>query len=232
MNVLALIPARGGSKGVPRKNIKLLQGKPLIQYSIDACKGSKYISEIMVSTDDQEIAEVSKSLGASVPELRPAHLASDTSPTIDTVVYTLEYYQSKGNHFDAVILIQPTSPLRTSDDIDKAIEIFQSEGNDALISVIPVPHEYNPHWVFVRNDKGQPMIATGEKEIITRRQNLPPAYIRNGAIYITKSEVIINQKSLYGQSLSMYEMGDDLHVNIDTLEDWMNAEKIMEELNG
>jgi CMP-N,N'-diacetyllegionaminic acid synthase len=213
---------------VPRKNIKLLVGKPLIQYTIDAALESEFITDVMVSTEDLEIAEISKQLGAKIPQLRPMELAADTSPTIDTMVYTVEYYKSLGIYFDTVVLLQPTSPFRTFKDIDAALKIFIKEDTDSLISVIKVPHEYNPYWVFKESQENILNLAITQENIISRRQDLPNCFIRNGAIYITKVDCILEQKSIYGQSIAYYDMSNNQpHVNIDTIEDWDKAEQIM-----
>lgn len=227
MRVLGLIPARGGSKGVPRKNIRLLHGKPLIQYTIDPALETGLFDEILVSTDDEEIAEVARSLGA-VSQIRPAHLATDASPTIDTVVHVLETYEKAGKGFDVVCLLQPTNPLRSKESLRKSLEKFQEDKADSLISVRQVPHEYNPHWAFeTQNNSPFLSIVTGEKNIIPRRQELPTAYHRDGAIYLVKSQVVLQEKSLYGQKISFIDMSGEAHVNIDTLEDWEKAEKYL-----
>lgn len=223
MKILGLIPARGGSKGIPGKNIKLLGGKPLIQYSIEAGLQSKRIDRLIISTDSSEIAKVAQACGGQVPFMRPNNLAADKSPTLGVIIHALEFFIKNGEEFDAVCLLQPTSPFREPQDIENAIDTFIKKGTDSLISVIPVPHEYNPHWVFEPTENGSLKIATGEKDIITRRQELPPAYIRNGSIYLTKTQVILNKKSLYGDSISYYEMGTEKHVNLDTLKDWEQA---------
>jgi len=228
MRILAIIPARGGSKGVPRKNIKLLGGRPLIQYSIDVALLSACFDKIMVSTDDAEIAKISKQLGAEVPELRPPHLANDNSATIDTVIYTLNYYKERGESFDAVCLLQPTCPFRDKIDLESAIHIFSLSEADSLVSVSPIPHQYNPHWAFFENeDKQYLRIATGEKNIIPRRQSLPEAYYRNGSIYLTRVEVIIEKESLYGDKMSYWKMDHSNIVNIDTMTDWIRAENMV-----
>jgi CMP-N-acetylneuraminic acid synthetase len=226
MKILGLIPARGGSKGVPGKNIKSLQGKPLIAYTITPALETGLFQKVLVSTDDEGIAKVARSLGAEV-QIRPAHLATDTSPTIDTVVHILESYQKAGESFDAVCLLQPTNPLRTADILKKSLEKFLNSKADSLVSVRQVPHEYNPHWTFEASKEGTLSIATGEKDIISRRQELPIAYHRDGAIYLVKSEVVLHQKSLYGESISFIDMSDEPHVNIDTLSDWEEAEQML-----
>lgn len=146
---LAIIPARGGSKGIPYKNIMNINGKPLIAYSIEAAKQSKYIDYILVSTDDDKIKEVSLQYGASVPFLRPEEISNDTAKSIDVVIHGINYLKESGEEFDYVVLLQPTSPLRTSQDIDEAIEILIKNEKESLVSVCEV--EENP--VLMRDRK-------------------------------------------------------------------------------
>jgi N-acylneuraminate cytidylyltransferase len=226
MRFLAVIPARGGSKGVPKKNIKLLGKKPLIEYTINDAKNSKLLTEILVSTDDQEIAIEAEIVGCKPPFVRPAELAKDTSTSLEVVQHALSFFESQNIFFDAVCLLQPTSPFRPKGFIDKAIEKFIASKSDSLVSVLPIPHEFNPHWAFEENENGLLQIATGEKNIITRRQELPKAFYRDGAVYITKTEVIKNG-SLYGESMAYIENNPQFHVNIDTTEDWEKAEKLL-----
>jgi CMP-N,N'-diacetyllegionaminic acid synthase len=229
VKILALIPARGGSRGIKKKNIKSLDGKPLIAYAIEAAKASSFISDVIVSTENVEIAEISKSYGASVPFIRPDLLASDASPTIDTMVHLVKWLKTNGKHYDAICLLQPTSPFRSKEDIDRAIEAFISKGADCLVSVVQVPSHYNPHWTFkVDEEEDTLYLTTGEKSIIPRRQELPKAYVRNGAIYITKTNVLLNQKSIYGKSIAYHEMDEKRSINIDTMEDWHKAEAYLE----
>lgn len=230
MKVLGLIPARGGSKGVPNKNIKLLAGKPLLQYTIDVAKKSKLLSYLLVSSDSSDIINLAKSLSVHVPFKRPAHLAEDTTPTLPVIVHALEYLQKQGIEFDAVCLLQPTSPLRTAEFIDNAIRKLIETGADALVSVKKVPHEYNPHWVFKEKETGCLELFTGEKKMISRRQDLPITYHRDGSLYITKTGVILNQKSLYGEKLAYIESPYDVNINIDTKADWLQAEKYFNSL--
>lgn len=225
LKILGLIPARGGSKGVPGKNKKLLAGKPLIRYSIEAALNSSLLANVVVTTDDEEIATISRDAGAQVPFLRPAELALDKTPTLPAIIHALDYYKDQGNVYDAVCLLQPTTPLRGKADIDQAIDTFLTRKTDSLLSVREVPHQFNPHWVLM-DDNGLLHWSTGEEQPISRRQDLPPAYYRDGSIYITRSEVLYNG-SLYGSSIS-YIVSSGLHVNIDTQEDWDSAEKLIE----
>ena len=225
MKILGIIPARAGSKGVVGKNLKLLNGIPLLGYSIAEGLASKHISKVMVSTEDEKTAEISKELGAEVPHLRPEKLASDISPTIDTIVHVIEYYEGIGEKYDAICLLQPTVPFRKSTDIDKAIEKFEQTNADCLFSAHHVPDKYNPHWAFLPSaDENTLNIATGENNIISRRQDLPKAYYRDGSIYITKTSVILEKKSLYGDKISYIVNEGEAEINIDTPEDWLKAE--------
>ena len=230
MKVLGIIPARGGSKGVPRKNIKLLGNKPLLQYTSDVALASDLIDTLVLSSDDDEIITVAKSLGIEVPFKRPSDLALDTTPTLPVIINVLEYYKSIGQNFDAVCLLQVTSPFRTVEFLNNAIKTFIKKETDSLVSVQQVPHEYNPHWVFEDNGKGVLKIATGEQEIISRRQELPKAYHRDGSIYITKTSVLLEQKSLYGKSISFIESPKEWYVNIDTMDDWEKAEMLLKSI--
>lgn len=228
MKILAIIPVRGGSKGVPGKNIKLLDGKPLLAYTSEIALQSKQLTEVIVSTEDEPIGEVAKSLGVQVPFMRPMALAQDDTPTIDVLIHALEWYENQTIFFDAVCLLQVTSPIRTLEFLDKAIEKFMASDCDSLVSVQKVPHEYNPHWTFEVNAEGNLKIATGEAEIIPRRQELPTAYHRDGSIYITKTDVLLKEHSLYGKSTAFIESEPDFYVNIDTMEDWEKAEEMIQ----
>ncbi|MBS1534281.1 MAG: acylneuraminate cytidylyltransferase family protein [Bacteroidetes bacterium] len=229
MKILGLIPARGGSKGVPRKNIKLLGNKPLIKYTIDSAKESTLLSHIVVSTDDEEIALAAEVEGCKPPFLRPNKLAQDASTSLEVVAHALAFFEAQDVFFDAVCLLQPTSPFRERGAIDQAIEKYIATQADSLVSVLPIPHEYNPHWAFEEKGDGLLKIATGEKIIIPRRQELPKAYHRDGSIYIT-STAVIKSGSLYGNSIAFLESNPQYHVNIDTIDDWQMAEKILTQI--
>ena len=226
MNILTIIPARSGSKGLPDKNSKILGNKPLIVYTIEQALKSSLLGKIIVSTDDYSIVEIAKKMGVSLPFLRPKVLSSDTASSISVVQHAVDFMEKQGEYFDAVCLLQPTSPFRENGFIDKAILTFTQKKSDALVSVLQVPQQFNPHWVFESNQNDQLYIATGDKEIIKRRQDLPKAFFRDGSIYLTKIEVV-KKGSFFGESLCYIENNPDLYVNIDTLEDWNRAEKIL-----
>jgi CMP-N-acetylneuraminic acid synthetase len=230
MRILGIIPARGGSKGVPRKNIKLLGGKPLIEYTSEIALKSKLLTKVVLSSDDDEIIEVAKSIGIEVPFKRPSNLAGDSTPTLPVIQHALDFFKSNGEEFDAVCLLQTTSPFRTVKFLDQALEKFITSNTDSLISVQEVPHEYNPHWTFKTNKEGNLEIATGEKEIISRRQDLPNSYHRDGSIYITDTNIIEKENSLFGSIISYIVSPKETYVNIDTLDDWAKAEFIADKI--
>lgn len=226
MKILGIIPARGGSKGIPQKNIRRLASKPLIQYTSEVALQSALLDRVILSSENLEIIEIAKHIGVEVPFTRPEMLARDETPTIDVIRHALDFYEEKGVQYDAICLLQVTTPFRTVAFLDHAIQTFIAAGTDSLVSVLRVPHEYNPHWVFEIGANGTLKIATGDARIIPRRQELPDAYHRDGSIYLTKSEVIRNQNSLYGSSIAYVESDKAFHVNIDTMGDWDNAERL------
>ena len=230
MRILAIIPARVGSKGVPKKNIKLLGGKPLIEYTSRVALKSNLLTKVIVSSDDDEIIKVSESLGLEAPFKRPNNLAEDKSPTLPVILHALDFYKSKGEFFDAVCLLQVTSPFRTVEFLDKAIQKFIVSKSDSLISVQEIPHEYNPHWSFELIENENLKIATGETKIIPRRQDLPKAFHRDGSIYITKTSILKEQNSLFGNKIAHIVSPKEFYVNIDTMDDWQKAEKLVKHL--
>lgn len=229
MRVLGLIPARGGSKGVARKNARILCGKPLVQWTIEAALDTSTLTRIIVSTEDEEIAAIARSCGAGVPFMRPAELACDDTPTFPVVQHALRTLLKLGEEFDAVCLLQPTSPFRKAFDIDRCVELLAASGADSVVSVRRVPSEYNPYWVFFRMPEGTLELSMGGTEPIPRRQLLPPAFHRDGTIYVTRQDTILSENNLYGRRMLGYEMTRVNDVNIDTLADWDLAERMMQE---
>jgi CMP-N-acetylneuraminic acid synthetase len=225
MRILGLIPARGGSKGVHRKNLQPIAGKPLITYSIISALRSQGIDTLIVSTDDQEIAEIARSEGAEVPFIRPEELAMDTSPTVLTVLHAIKYLEEQQQFYDGVCLLQPTVPFRSHLDIDQAINRWKSSDADSLVSIRPVPHPFHPDWVFYKDEENQIYLANGQQEIIPRRQELTPAYYRDGAIYLTRTQIILKNHSLYGKRIMGYQMEKSPDINIDTWEDFERAKE-------
>lgn len=218
--ILALIPARGGSKGIKNKNITNLAGKPLISYSIEAALNSSYIDRTVVTTDSEAIAKVSLSYGADVPFLRPLELARDTSKTIDAVLHAIDMLKAQGEEFDVLVLLQPTQPLRSTRDIDESIECFFSNGGLPLTSVSPV----NDHPLLIRSINGAgklaPLLALNST---CRRQDMPEFYNVNGCIYINKiSELSVDTS--FNDNMIPFIMAKERSVDIDEHVDLVLAE--------
>ena len=206
---LAVIPARGGSKRLPRKNILPLGDKPLIAWSIEAAKGSKYIDKCVVSSDDSEILTIAKEYGATLLE-RPAKLASDQATTFEALEHALEHYRE----YDYIVLLQPTSPLRTSKHIDESIELLEKKGADAIISVCEMEH--SPLWSNTLPDNGSMENFLKEEVLNKRSQDLEQYYRLNGAIYICKVESFLKERSFFlKKSIFAYIMSKEDSIDID-----------------
>lgn len=218
---LGVIVARGGSKRLPRKNIALLGGVPLIGHTIAAAVKARRLWRTVVSTDDQEIADVAKSLGADVPFLRPSALALDHSPAIGVLRHAVEFVEKENGHvIDAVVLLQTTSPFRTGSHIDEALEIFEMTNADTVTAVNPVIE--HPYWSWrIENDCLVPLFS--KKHIETERGSLPAVYIENGALYIVRRNHILNGV-LYGDRVVPFIMDSRDTMDIDTMEDLLWAE--------
>ncbi len=222
MNTFALIPARGGSKGIPRKNIKLMAGKPLIAWTIEAALRSSLLRAVVVSTDDPEIADVAKCAGAQVPFMRPAELAQDQTPGIDPVLHALEQLPQ----FDSVLLLQPTSPLRTTDDIDACLRLALARSASSVVSVSEA--NTHPYWTY-RVSVDQALRQFVEVEPIARRQDLPPAFALNGALYFAEVNWLRSSGSLVGAETLAYVMARERSLDLDTPLDWKLAELLLKE---
>ena len=223
---LAIIPARGGSKGIPNKNIMDICGKPLIAYTIEAGKKSKYIDEIVVSTDSNSIKVIAEQYGAKVPFLRPEELSSDTAKSIDVVLHAIDFYKNNNMNFDYIVLLQPTSPLRSFEEVDEAIEKLINYDGKSLVSVC----EANENPVLMRTIQDEKLrgVISFEGENL-RRQDLPTYYIFNGALYINSNEMLIHEKNFVNESTIPYVMDKESSVDIDTMLDARLVEVIIKE---
>lgn len=218
--VLGLIPARGGSKGVPRKNIRELAGIPLITHSIQAARDATAIDSVVVSTDDGEIAEVAESHGARVPFMRPSELATDEAPTAPVITHALETLHDAGEAYDSFVLLQPTSPLRTATHIDEAYSLYNDSESDSVISVYPT---YDTRWK--RTPEGAKKLNYTDAD--KRRQDRDPEYVINGAIYVTDVKQFFQTEETITGTTKMYEMTERESVDIDTPFDLWLAEQIL-----
>jgi CMP-N,N'-diacetyllegionaminic acid synthase len=230
MKTLGVITARGGSKGIPRKNIRFLCGKPLLQYTAEAALSAKLLDRVILTTDDEEIAAIGRACNLEVPFLRPVELARDDTPTLPVIQHAVHSIEAGADRYDAICILQPTNPLRRAEDIDACIQLLERGSLDSVISVLPVPHEYNPHWVYFQSVDGQLELSTGESAPIARRQDLPPAFHRDGSVYVTRRDVLMEGNSLYGAQTAGYPMDAHRHVNLDGPKDWERAESLLEEM--
>ncbi|GAB1445725.1 acylneuraminate cytidylyltransferase family protein [Flammeovirgaceae bacterium] len=224
MDVLGLIPARAGSKGVKGKNIKKLDGIPLINYTVEAALRSSILKKIIVSTDSKEIGELCEIQGISVPFIRPDSLSGDNVQSVEVVKHAIEFLNRVGEHYDAVCLLQPTSPFRKAGLIDQCLLEFKSSNYDSLVTVLEVPHQFNPAWVLTdKSTRISPSL--GWKNFLLRRQELPPAFYRDGAVYISKVKGIFKYNRLVFGRIGKIVGEESFHVNIDSQNDWKIAEK-------
>lgn len=222
MKTLALIPARGGSKGIPRKNCRLLAGKPLIAWSIEAALASPFIDSVVVSTEDQEIAEISLEYGALVPFMRPSELAQDDSPGMAPVLHALTMLPE----FDHILLLQPTSPLRTVIEINRCIEFAIAQKANAIVSVCESAQ--SPYWMYELDATNHlsKLIANND---ITRRQELPTVYSLNGALYFARTEWLHKAQTFLTDETLGFVMPLEQSLDIDTPFDWKIAELLLAE---
>lgn len=216
--VLAVIPARGGSKGIPGKNMIDIGGRPLIDYTIQTIHQSNKISKVIVSTDSIEIGDYCQKRGVNFPFIRPKELSGDKAKSIDVVIHTLNWCRDHGENFDFILLLQPTTPFRNANFIDSAIEQLVESNKNCLISVKPVPHEYNPNWQFriLDGDRG---ITSYEDKVISRRQDLSLTYVRDGGIYLVRVDFLLKTKSFFDDEMEFIVNNDHPPINLDTLND-------------
>lgn len=220
--ILSLIPARGGSKGVSRKNIRPLYGKPLIAWTIEQTKKSRYIDKVIVSTDDEEIIKVSKRYGAEVPFKRPRKLATDKAKAIGLILHAINFMEKEGDIFDIVVLLQPTSPLRATEDIDAAIELLFKKRAKAIISICEMKHP--PQWANTLPSNGCMKGFMKQKNRNKTRQELDTFYRINGAIFLGYGDYIRQQIGFSGDKTFAYIMPKERSVDIDTEVDFKLAE--------
>lgn len=223
---LAIIPARAGSKGIKDKNIQMINNKPLIAYAIEAAQQSKYIINYVVSTDSPVIAEIAVKYGAAISGLRPKHLSTDTAKSIDVIRYETEKYEQREKVIVThIILLQPTTPFRDWQDIDRAIKIYSQSSADSLISVVSAENVH-PYTMYQENNSRlKPLL--GDKHGL-RRQEFPKIFLRNGAIYIAKRSLIMENNQLICDAPAFYEMPRSRSFNIDEALDLKIAKLLME----
>lgn len=223
--MLAIIPARGGSKGVPQKNIKLLGNKPLIAYTIEAAKESDIFEKIIVSTDSQEIANIARKYGAEVPFLRPSEISGDEVSSDDVVIHALNFLKENGKEYDEVCKLQPTSPLRTAQHIKEAYKLLKKNNYNYVVSVCECEH--SPLWAGTLGENGCMDTFIEERYKRSCRQQMHTYYRLNGAIYMGRTEVYLKDRSFIGRGCYAYVMTQEESIDIDSMLDFQIAEVIM-----
>jgi CMP-N,N'-diacetyllegionaminic acid synthase len=227
--ILAVIPARGGSRGIPNKNIVPLAGRPLIEYTIRAARSAKLLDRTIVSTDSEAIAQVAKGLAAEVPFLRPERLARDETPGVDPIIHALEWIRDNDHYLpEYVVVLQPTSPFRTSADIDAAVELARRDKADSVVSVAPAGE--HPYWMKRMRADGTLSDLIPMTGGVHRRQELPPVYALNGAVYVARTEMLLFQRTLFPEPTYGYVMPAERSIDIDTVWDLRIAEAILGQL--
>ncbi|MDE1925261.1 MAG: acylneuraminate cytidylyltransferase family protein, partial [Patescibacteria group bacterium] len=224
--------ARGGSKGLPGKNIKLLGGKPLIAYSIDAAKQSSFITHTIVSTDNEETAKVARECGGDVPFMRPPELATDTTGHVEVMQHAVKFMEDKlGITFDYAVIFQPTSPFRIKDDVDGTIQKLIDTGADSAVSLVEVESANHPMKIKKLEGDRVRAYCMDEPEG-ARRQDLPKAYRRSSAVYAMKRDLLMKEGKLYGEFVAGYVTPKERFIDIDTSEDWTRAESMLNDLRA
>jgi len=226
---LGVIPARGGSKGIPRKNIRLLAGRPLIFYTIAAAKGSRCLTRWIVSTDDREIAEVARSFGAEVPFQRPEALARDEATAVEVAAHALAFVEAEEKRqYDFLALLEPTSPLRRAEDVDAALTMLDDSGADSVVGLCRLEAPHPAKLKVVEEGIVRPYLPHLWREGLLRQQ-LPPVYYLNGAVYGVRRKVLLEEKTFWGKNTLPYVMPAERSVNIDTWIDFKLAECFINE---
>lgn len=222
LSVLAVIPARGGSKGLPRKNIRPVAGRPLLAWTVDAARGSNHVDRVILSSDDEEIMAVARALGCEVPFRRPTELARDDTPGAAPVLHAIAQLPS----FDIVVLLQPTSPLRNASDVDGCLERMVASNAPACISMRAV--EDHPYWTFACDEQGRikPFVVPPEGAP-SRRQDLPRAFIANGAVYAARTDWLQRCQTFEAPETVGFEMPPERSIDVDTLDDLVMAERLL-----
>ena len=229
--VLGLVPARGGSKGIPDKNLRLLAGRTLLEYAVDAASASGIVDRLVLSTDSDRIAEAGRRAGLDVPFMRPPALAQDDTPMLPVIEHALDELQRQGWEAEIVVLLQPTSPLRMPAHIRAAVQQLRESGSDSVVSVVELPRHLSPDYVMrVEGERLVPFLPEGER--VTRRQDARRAFVRDGTAYAFWTRTLRDTHSLYGRRCRPLVLPARESMTIDTPDDWDEAERRLTERAG
>jgi CMP-N-acetylneuraminic acid synthetase len=231
LRVLGLVPARGGSKGIPRKNLQLLAGKTLLQWTAENARAARRLSRIILSTEDTEIAEAGRRHGLEVPFMRPSELAADDVPMLPVVQHALRFVEDQGDRFDAVCLLQPTNALRRAEDIDGAVALLETTGADSVISFVDAGKKQPARMKYIDAENRVIDPPFGEAFEGQRRQDLPRLYLREGSIYLTRRDVLMKHNSFKGKDCRAWIVPETRACDIDTPFELFIAEQLVK-LNG
>lgn len=226
--VIAMVPARGGSKGLPGKNIREICGLPLLAWSVRAGRESRYVDEVMVTTDSDEIARIGKAAGANIPFLRPSVLAQDQSTSFGAIAHALDHYRTVlGKQFDYVVLLEPTSPMRTAADVDRALERLLAQPDATAIVGVAKTESQNPAFLVKVSERGF-ISGYEEKQMkVLRRQDIPDVYFFEGSLYISEEAALLEKKTFYHEKTIAYEVPKWMSLEIDDLDDFIMVEALM-----
>lgn len=226
--VLAIVPARGGSKGVPRKNVlELTPGRTLLHYVADAARQAARVNRIVLSTDDEEIAQVGRHAGLDVPFMRPRELASDETPMLSVLQHAIDQVEAGGWTPEYIVLLQPTSPLRRATHIDDALSLLVTEGPDSVVTVVEVPKHLSPDYVMkIEDGTLRPFLPEGAR--VTRRQDVRPAFYRDGTVYAFRRDTLERFGNIYGDRCLPLVIDASASLSIDSPEDWAEAKRRLE----
>jgi CMP-N,N'-diacetyllegionaminic acid synthase len=227
VKILGIIPARGGSKGIPRKNLATLLGMPLLAYTVESALTASLLTRTVLSTEDEEIAQIGRALGVDVPFMRPAVLAEDDTPTIPVLQDVVRRLEALQEFYDAVFTLQPTNPLRRSEDIDGAIELLERSDADSIISFVDIGEKHPARMKFISPDGRVVDPPFAEQFEGQRRQDLPKLYLREGSVYLTRRNVLMEQNSLKGQDCRAWLIPENRACNIDSSFDLFLAEQML-----
>jgi CMP-N-acetylneuraminic acid synthetase len=223
-SVLGVIPARGGSKGIPGKNVRLLAGKPLLGYAADAARASGAIDRLVLTTDSEEIAEIGRAVGIDVPFIRPPELAEDDTPMLATLEHAVERVELEGWEPELIVLLQPTAPLRRGEHIAEAVRILRETACSSVVSVVEIPAHYSPHYAM-RIADGRLVNFLPEGARVLRRQDAEPAFSRDGTVYAMRRDVLMEEHDIYGDDSRPLVIPASASLNLDTQDDWQAAEQ-------
>jgi CMP-N,N'-diacetyllegionaminic acid synthase len=225
MGTIAIVPARAGSKGIPGKNIKPLCGKPLLAYTAEVIRAAGIFDRALLSTDSEEIAEVGRAFGLEAPFLRPKELARDDTPMLPVIENALSFLERGGARVDIVVLLQPTQPLRTAADVVRAVDLLKVTGCDSVASVVALPPHMCPDYVMRIDEEGRLVNFLPEGARMTRRQDVRPAYVRDGTVYAFRAATLRKHQSIYGPVCLPLIIDKERSVNLDSEADWQEAER-------